>query len=86
MDWRKRFPELADLENEDIRRLLKRSTLSRMDKQIAINCLCWEMADVDSAAAVHVYRSTVGRRLRGKIVPQLTRLMYKEMNKRCAGA
>lgn len=85
MDAKKRFPALAGLENEDIRRLLRRSTLSRIDRHIAINCLCWGMGDADNAAAVGYDRSTVGRRLRGIIVPELTRLQEKAKTK-CAGA
>ena len=86
MDAKKRFPGLADLDSEDIRRLLKRSTLSRDDRQIAVSCLCWGMADVDTAAAVHMDRTTVGRHLRLQIVPELERLMQKDAKKRCAGA
>lgn len=86
MDAKKRFPQLAELDSEDIRRLLKRSTLSRVDRHIAINCLCWGMCDVDTAAAVNMDRTTVGRRLRLLIVPELERLMRRDIEKRCAGA
>ena len=71
MDRRKRFPTLAHLDNNDIRLLLKRSTLSRIDRQIAINALCWNMDDADNGAAVKYDRSSVGRHLRNVIVPQL---------------
>ncbi len=77
MNRRKRFPRLANLENEDIRLLLRRSSLSRLDRHIAINCLCWDMADADNAAAVYATRSTVGRHLNNTIVPQLEKLMLR---------
>ena len=85
MNAKKRFPGLAQLTNEEIRKLLKRSTLSREDRQIAICCLCWDMDDVDTAAAVNMHRTTVGRHLRQAIVPELERLMIRK-EKKCAGA
>ena len=85
MNAKKRFPRLAQLTNEEIRKLLKRSTLSREDRQITICCLCWDMDDVDTAAAVNMHRTTVGRHLRHVIVPELERLM-KRQEKKCAGA
>lgn len=84
MNAKKRFPQLAHLTNDDLRRLLKRSTLSREDRQIAICCLCWNMDDVDTAAAVYMHRTTVGRHLRGVIVPELERLINRQ-EKKCAG-
>ena len=85
MNAKKRFPELAHLTNEEIRKLLKRSTLSREDRHIAICCLCWNMDDVDTAAAVYMHRTTVGRHMRCVIVPELERLMDRQ-GKECAGA
>ena len=85
MNAKKRFPSLAELGNDDIRRLLRGSTLSREDRQIAICCLCWNMDDVDTAAAVYMHRTTVGRHLRDVIVPELERLMNRQ-EKKCAGA
>ena len=85
MNAKKRFPSLAELGNDDIRRLLRGSTLSREDRHIAICCLCWDMDDVDTAAAVYMHRTTVGRHLRDVIVPELERLM-KRQEKKCAGA
>ena len=84
MNAKKRFPPLAELDNEDIRRLLRRSTLSREDRQIAACCLCWDMDDVDTAAAVYMHRTTVGRHLRYVIVPELERLIQRQA-KQCSG-
>ena len=84
MNAKKRFPTLAQLTNDEIRQLLRRSTLSREDRQIAICCLCWDMDDVDTAAAVYMHRTTVGRHLRYVIVPELERLMELE-KKKCVG-
>ena len=85
MNAKKRFPSLAHLTNREIHQLLRRSTLSREDRQIAICCLCWDMDDVDTAAAVFMHRTTIGRHLRYVIVPELERLMERQ-EKKCAGA
>lgn len=84
MDAKKRFPELAHLTSNELRKLLKRSTLSREDRQIAIYCLCWGMADADTAAAVYMHRTTVGRHLRENIVPELKKLASRH-EKKCVG-
>ena len=57
--------------------LLKRSTLSREDRQIAVSCLIWDMDYMEIGAAVHMDRTTVSRRMRKVIAPQLERLMQK---------
>ena len=85
MNAKKRFQSLSELDNDDIRKLLKRSTLSREDRHIAICCLCWNMDDVDTAAAVYMHRTTVGRHLRQVIVPEIERLVERQ-EKKCAGA
>jgi hypothetical protein len=86
MNRRKRFPALAHLENEEILDLLKRSSLSQTDRQIAINVLCWNMDDADNGAAVGYDRSTVGKRLRETIVPELEWLEAKPYKTKQAGA
>ena len=85
MNAKKRFPSLAHLTNREIHQLLIRSTLSREDRQIAICCLCWNMDDVDTAAAGYMHRTTVGRHLRCVIVPELERLI-EHQDMECAGA
>ena len=85
MNAKKRFPSLAHLTNREIHQLLIRSTLSREDRHIAICCLCWDMDDVDTAAAVYMHRTTVGRHMRCAIVPELERLIEIQENG-CAGA
>ena len=84
MNAKNRFPQLAHLTNEEIRKLLRRSTLSREDRHIAACCLCWDMDDVDTAEAVYMHRTTVGRHLRDVIVPELEQLINRQGNK-CAG-
>ena len=74
-----RFPALAGLDAVELKALLKRSTLSREDRQIAISCLIWDMAYADIGAAVHMDRTTVSRRMRNVIAPQLERLMEKQL-------
>ena len=43
------------------------------------------MDDVDTAAAVYMHRTTVGRHMRCVIVPELERLIEIQENE-CAGA
>ena len=43
------------------------------------------MDDVDTAAAVYMHRTTVGRHLRDVIVPELE-MLTKRQEKECAGA
>lgn len=76
-----RFPELADLDAGELKELLKRSRLSREDRQIAISCLVWEMGYIEIGAAVHMDRTTVSRRMRRNIVPQLRRLREGKASK-----
>lgn len=68
---------MAGLDANELKALLKRSTLSREDRQIAISCLIWDMAYTDIGAAVHMDRTTVSRRMRNVIAPQLERLQKK---------
>lgn len=70
---------MAGLDAEELRKLLRRSTLSREDRQIAVSCLIWDMDYIDIGAAVHMDRTTVSRRMREKIAPQLERLMAKQL-------
>lgn len=68
---------MAVLDAIELKALLKRSTLSREDRQIAISCLIWDMDYIDIGAAVHMDRTTVSRRMRNVIAPQLERLLQK---------
>ena len=72
-----RFPALAGLDAVELKALLKRSTLSREDRQIAVSCLIWDMDYIEIGAAVHMDRTTVSRRMRNVIAPQLVRLLQK---------
>ena len=80
----KRFPQLADLDGDELRRLIKRSRLSKEDRQIAISCLIFNADDADIAVTVHMDRSTVGRHLRNIIIPHLAELNSRKTMK--AGA
>jgi hypothetical protein len=73
----KKFPHLAALDAVELQKLLKRSTLSREDRQIAVSCLIWDMDYIDIGAAVHMDRTTVSRRMRNIIAPQLEMLQKK---------
>ena len=88
MNWKKRFPELAHLESMEILALVQRSGLSKYDRKAAINCLCWGMTDIESSVDddVRMDRSTVGKRLREIIVPELVWLDQKPKPESAAGA
>lgn len=71
-----------------LKKLLKRSTLSRDDRQIAVSCLIWDMDYIEIGAAVHMDRTTVSRRMRKIIAPQLEMLQGREKDRagaKCSG-
>lgn len=80
----KRFPQLAHLDGDELRKLIKRSRLSREDRQIAISSLVFGANDADIAVTVHMDRSTVSRHLRNIIIPHLEQLNNRKKEK--AGA
>ncbi len=51
--------------------LLRRSTLSREDRQIAISLLQWDMSYIDVGAKMNMDRRTVSRRMKNRILPEL---------------
>lgn len=69
-----KFPRLYGLDSEELRKLLKRSTLSKEDRIIAIKHLIWDMDYIDIGEIVHMHRTTVGRHMRDGIEPELARL------------
>ena len=75
----KKFPSLAGLDAQELKKLLRHSTLSREDRQNAISCLIWDMDYIDIGEAVHMDRTTVSRHMRDVIAPQLERLMKKQL-------
>ena len=84
----KKFPALAGLDATELQKLLKRSTLSRDDRQIATSCLIWDMDYIEIGAAVHMDRTTVSRRMRKIIAPQLEMLQGREKDRagaKCSG-
>ena len=72
----------------ELQKLLKRSTLSRDDRQIAASCLIWDMDYIEIGAVVHMDRTTVSRRMRKIIAPQLEMLQGREKDRagaKCSG-
>lgn len=59
----------------ELRDLLRRSMLSRDDKQIALSRIAFRAALADIGAAMHMDRSGVSYRLQKIILPELARIM-----------
>lgn len=58
------YRQFDGITGEELTRRIKAARLSREDKYIAIARLVWRMSYADIAAAVHMHRTTVGRRLK----------------------
>ena len=68
---RARFPTMAGVDAMQLEALLRRSTLSREDRQIAISLLQWDMSYIDVGAKMNMDRRTVSRRRKNRILPEL---------------
>ena len=68
---RARFPTMAGVDAMQLEALLRRSTLSREDRQIAISLLQWDMSYIDVGAKMNMDRRTVSRRMKNRILPEL---------------
>ena len=68
---RARFPTMAGVDAMQLKTLLRRSTLSREDRQIAVCLLQWDMNYIDVGAKMNMDRRTVSRRMKDKILPEL---------------
>ncbi len=83
-----KFPDLKKLEPEYLAELLARSNLSASDRQIAVSAIQWEMTYADIGVALgesdrtrELDRSTIGRRMRTRIVPRLRELIEMDYQK-----
>lgn len=83
MDIKKKFPDLADMDALELAKLLRRSTLSREDRQIATCCFQWSMDYIDVGAKIGMDRRTVSRHMNEDIVPALRRLRARYQLKSC---
>lgn len=68
---RARFPTMAGVDAMQLKTLLRRSTLSREDRQIAVCLLQWDMNYIDVGAKMNMDRRTVSRRMKDRILPEL---------------
>ena len=68
---RARFPTMAGVDAMQLEALLRKSTLSREDRQIAISLLQWDMSYIDVGAKMNMDRRTVSRRMKNRILPEL---------------
>lgn len=85
MDIKKKFPDLADMDAPELAKLLRRSTLSKEDRQIAVSCFQWNMKYADVGARVGMDRRTVSRHMTDEIVPTLRMLRAKYDLRKSAG-
>lgn len=81
MNIKKKFPDLADMDAPELTKLLRRSNLSREDRQIAVSCFQWNMDYIDVGAKVGMDRRTVSRHMKDDIVPTLRRLRARSYPK-----
>lgn len=79
MGAQRRFSQFDDLSVEDFARLLAISKLSSEEKEIAAQCIVWHMNYIDVGVIVHMDRRTVSRRMETVILPELERMMRKNI-------
>lgn len=75
MTAKKKFPQFAHLTASDLKKLLRESMLSASDKQIATDVIAHDMEYVDVGVKHYMHRTTVSRRMRLLIAPELERIM-----------
>jgi len=75
----RRYPQFDDLSAEEFAHLLAMSKLSGEEKEIAAQCIVWHMNYIDVGVIVHMDRRTVSRRMETVILPELERMMRKNM-------
>lgn len=79
MGARATFPKFDGLTAAELARLLNLSKLSREEKEIAAQCIAWHMSYIDVGEIVHMDRRTVARKMQKIILPELERMMRKEL-------
>ena len=79
MGARARFAQFDGLTAAEFAQLLSLSKLSGEEKEIATQCVVWHMTYIDAGAAVNMDRRTVARKMKNIILPELERMMRKEM-------
>lgn len=79
MGARASFPQFDGLTAAELARLLNLSKLSREEKEIAAQCIAWHMTYIDVGEIVHMDRRTVARKMQKIILPELERMMRKEL-------
>ena len=73
------FARFADLTAPEFAGLLALAKLSSEDKEIATQRIVWRMNYIDIAVAVHMDRRTVSRRMETVILPELERMMRRNI-------
>ena len=86
MGARRKYPQFDDWSAEELAGLLRICKLSAEDRQIASQCIVWHMDMIDVGAAHHMSRSTVSRRMRDLILPELERMASRADRTKTAGA
>lgn len=75
MTAKKKFPQFSHLTAPELKRLLRKSTLSDEDKKIADGVLGHDRDYIDVGVEIPMDRTTVSRHMRQIIAPELERLM-----------
>lgn len=79
MGARASFPQFDGLTAAEFARLLNLSKLSREEREIAAQCIAWHMSYIDVGAIVHMDRRTVARKMKNFILPELERMMRRDL-------
>lgn len=85
MGARRKYPQFEHMTSEELAGLLRLSKLGPEEKEIAVQCIEWtDMTLVDIGVAHNMDRRTVARHMNEIILPELERMMRRELIK--AGA
>lgn len=80
MGARRKYPQFENLTTEELAGLLKLSKLGPEEKEIAVQCIEWtDMTLVDIGVAHNMDRRTVARKMQNIILPELERMMKREL-------
>lgn len=80
MGARRRYPQFEHMTTEELAGLLRLSKLGPEEKEIAVQCIEWtDMPLVEIGVAHNMDRRTISRRMKDIILPELERMMHREL-------
>lgn len=85
MGARRKYPQFEHMTAGELSGLLRLSKLGPEEKEIAVQCIEWtDMPLVEIGVAHNMDRRTISRRMKDIILPELERMMKRELTE--AGA